>query len=98
MEGPALTPDQLNALARTIVERARTGRNVHLTPATALVVARVLALLSERPLRFRLSEAICGLPKCYARRDCISCTLKANAIEGVIRDEWAVLVRTLSKK
>lgn len=59
-----MPPEKMQELARRIAERPNRGRDVWLTPATALLVARVLSARATRPMRHR-KDAICArrLPK-----------------------------------
>ena len=86
-----MPPNKMRELARRIAERANRSKDVRLSPATALLVARVLSARATRPMRWRIIAAMCQVPHCKERRDCIECIMKANAFEQLYRDEYWVV-------
>lgn len=88
-----MPPDKMKELARRIAERANAGKVVRLTPATALIVAKVLWARATRPMRWKIVAAMCQVPHCKDRRDCYTCIMKANGIEKLYDDEYALIVK-----
>jgi hypothetical protein len=63
-----------------------------LTPGTALLFARMLSIYGTRPMRFKIIAAMCQIPQCKNRRDCMECIMKANAVERLYQQELEWLV------
>lgn len=70
----------LPELAERVYRRAWSGRVVHLSPETAIVVAAAVRAFATRPGRDAIAMTICtARAKCD--RPCDKCIGKANVIE-----------------
>lgn len=74
----------LPELAERIHRRAWSGRVVHLSPATAIVVAAAVRAFATRPGRDDVALVFCGVRKRdrgRCEKACITCIAKANEVQ-----------------
>jgi hypothetical protein len=79
--GPVLPMLSDRELAKRILERAREGKLVRLTPETAVRVAHALRVLATKPRHAAITQIICQQG---CKIHCYSCKGTANAIMALM--------------